>query len=45
MVRTVYFIAVFSLLGASAVTASGIADNQCRLNGGAGFVLLTYLQR
>lgn len=45
MVRVLYTILVVSLLGASAVMASGIDDRQCKLKGGAGFVLMTSLRR
>jgi len=45
MVRVLYTILVISLLGASAVMASGIDDRQCKLKGGAGFVLMTSLRR
>ena len=45
MVRVLYTITVLSLLGASAVMASGIDDRQCKLKGGAGFVLMTSLRR
>ena len=45
MVRVLYTITVVSLLGASAVMASGIEDRQCKLKGGAGFVLMTSLRR
>ena len=45
MVRVLYIITVLSLLGASAVMASGIDDRQCKLKSGAGFVLMTSLRR
>ncbi|GEM_PF-6179125 len=45
MVRVLYTITVLSLLGASAVLASGIDDRQFQLKGGAGFALITRLQR
>lgn len=45
MVRVLYTILVISLLSASAVMASGIDDRQCKLKGGAGFVLMTSLRR
>ena len=41
MVRVLYMIIVLSLLGASAVMASGIDDRQYKFKGGAGFVLMT----
>ena len=45
MVRVLYIITVLSLLGASAVMASGIDDRQYKLKGGAGFVLMNSLLR
>ena len=45
MFRVLYTISLVSLLGASAVMASGIEDRQCKLKGGAGFVLMTSLRR
>ena len=45
MFRIVYTILVVSLLGASAVMASGMDDRQEKLKGGAGFVLMTSLRR
>ena len=45
MVRVLYTIVVVSLLGASAVMASGIDDRQYKHKGGAGFVLMTSLRR
>jgi hypothetical protein len=45
MVRVLYIVTVIFLLGASAVMASGIDDRQYKLNGGAGFVLMTGLRR
>ena len=45
MFRVLYTLIVVSLLGASAVMASGIDDRQCKFKGGAGFVLMTSLRR
>ncbi len=45
MFRVLYTVTVISLLGASAVMASGMEERQSKLKGGAGFVLMTGLQR
>ena len=44
MVRVVYTIVVVSLLGASAVIASGIGDRHHKHKSGAGIVLMTTLR-
>ena len=45
MARVLYIITVLSLLGASAVMASGIDDRGNKLKSGAGFVLMTNMRR
>jgi len=45
MFRVVYTIMIVSLLGASAVTASGIDERPEKRMGGAGLVLMTSLRR
>ena len=45
MFRVLYTLIVISLLGGSAVMASDIGDRQCKIRGGAGFVLMTGLRR
>jgi len=45
MLRILYFSAVITLVGASAVAASGIEGRDRHHNTGAGLVLLTSLQR
>ena len=45
MFRALYTIVVISLLGASAVMATGIDDRQSQIKGGAGFVLMTSLRQ
>lgn len=45
MIRILYMLAVVTLIGASAAAGRGIEDRDGRLGTGAGFVLLTALQR
>ena len=45
MFRILYIITLIFLLGGSAVMAAGIEDRQCKLKGGAGFVIMTSLRR
>lgn len=45
MLRALYMLSVVTLIGASAAAATGIDDRSSRVSAGAGFVLLTVLQR